>query len=504
MIDLPARVDVIVVGSGPAGAACAAEIAGHGTVLVLEAGPDYGEFGNDRWPTDLLKACDLAESHGWEYTSEATWEERVVPFSRAQVLGGCSSHNGCAAIWGHRLDYDNWAALGNDGWSTEELLPLFQQVSAAMRVRQPSPAEITPFHRLMLDAAVAIGIPAAADLNDLDDPIGIAASPVNIWNGIRWNAGFAFLDPLRSRTDVSISGDSRVLSVTIEKNRATGVRVVKDGQIHKIACSTVVIAGGTYNSPALLMHSGIGPADDLQSLGIPVVADLPGVGRNLHDHPAIYLQYTGSTALQERAELWAQSNWLPEEQTIAKLRSNQTDEAFDIHIYPESGPYAENNTAWDYTIPVACMTPQARGQLRLRSANPNDAPLIDHNYLGDPNGQDLAVLCDGMHIARDLADAANRDGLLGDEFAPGPEVHSDERIRAWIRTNVHHYFHPAGTCRMGPDSDADAVVNARGHVRGIDGLLVADCSVMPQVPRANTNIPAAVIGMRIGRWLANS
>ena len=504
MTDLPTSVDVIVVGSGPAGAACAAELAGSGSILVLEAGPDYGAFDSGCWPADLLEACDLAESHSWEYSSEQTWADRKVQFSRARVLGGCSSHNGCAAIWGHRLDYDNWAALGNDGWSTGELLPLFQQVSNAMRVRQPSAAELLRFTawcwmRLLRLVFRKPMISTTSTIRSAWLPAPPTSGKVSAGH-----AGFAFLDPLRSRPDLTIAGDSRVLSVTFTDGRATGVRMIRNGQTHDIACGTVVIAGGTYNSPSLLLHSGIGPADDLRAPGIPVVADVPGMGHNLHDHPAIYLEYTGSAALQERAELWAQSNWLPEEQTIAKLRSRQTDEAFDIHIYPESGPYAENKTAWDYTIPVACMTPQSRGRLRLRSANPDDAPLIDHNYLGDQAGHDLAVLCDGFQIARDLATAANRDRLLGDEFAPGPEIQSEAQIQTWIRGKVHHYFHPAGTCRMGTDSDPDAVVDARGRVRGIEGLLVADCSIMPQVPRANTNIPAAVVGMRIGRWLARS
>ncbi|HRA47631.1 MAG TPA: GMC family oxidoreductase, partial [Thermomicrobiales bacterium] len=244
MNTVPTSVDCIVIGSGPGGSACAAELANVGSVLVLEAGPDYGPASSGRWPADLLEAFDLAESHGWGYDSGTTYPERVVPFSRARVLGGCSSHNGCAAIWGHRLDYDSWAAAGNPGWATDDLVPLFHAVNQAMRVRQPGPAEITPFHQAMLDAAAVIGIPMATDLNDLDDPLGMAASPVNIWHGIRWNAGFAFLDPIRDRTNVTVLGDALVTRLLFEGMRVSGVEVVINGHVTRISAGTVVVAGG--------------------------------------------------------------------------------------------------------------------------------------------------------------------------------------------------------------------------------------------------------------------
>jgi choline dehydrogenase len=504
MPTLPDSVDIVVIGTGPGGAACASELADSGSLLILEAGPDYGPYDSGRWPADLLEAFDLAESHGWGYTSESTYADRIVPFSRARVMGGCSSHNGCAAIWGHRLDYDNWAALGNPGWTTEDLIPYFAQVNKPMRVRRPAPAEITPFHQLMLDSAKSIGIPMVADLNDLDDPIGMAASPANIWNGIRWNAGFAFIDPIRAKPNVTVVGDALVHRVLFENKRVVGLNVFHDGAIHTIRTSTVVVAGGTYNSPALLLQSGIGPGGDLRKLGIPVTADLPGVGQNLHDHPAVYLEFTGSDRIRETGNAWRAENWYPEEQSIAKLRSSQTTEAFDIHIYPEGGPYADQRTAWNFVLPVACMTPKSRGSLTLRSSNPTDRPRVDHNYLGDPDGHDLAVIADGFQIARQIAGAANTDTLLGEEFSPGANVNSDTEIREWITGHVHHYFHAAGTCKMGPSTDPNAVVDASGNVRGIAGLYIADCSIMPQVPRANTNIPAAVVGAKIGRALAQS
>ena len=505
-VQLPRYADYVIVGAGPGGCAAAAALAqsGSASVLILEAGPDYGPIDSGRWPGDLLEAFDLAETHGWGYDSESTFGSRVVGFSRAKVIGGCSSHNGCAAIWGHRLDYDGWAEMGLDGWSTDELLPLFRAANEAMRVAIPGPSHVTPFHQLMLESAAAAGIPLVADLNDLDEPIGMAPSPANIWNGIRWNAAFAFLDPIRDLPTVTIADNVLVDTVRIENSRATGVHVIHDGASHIIEAGTVVLSGGTYNSPTILMRSGVGREDNLSALEIPVKVDLPGVGRNLHDHPAVYVTHTGSEALKEQMSDWAESNFLPEEQTIAKLRSRYCTEGFDLHIYPESGPYAEGRTTWDFTIPVACMTPEARGSLRLRSTDPTAAPVIDHNYLGDSDGHDRAVLVDGIGIAREIARHANQYGLLGEELEPGPTIAGDDALSEWVTDNVHHYFHAAGTCAMGPAQSPLAVTDARGAVHGVGGLYVADCSVMPTVPRANTNIPAVVVGMRIGRWLAGA
>ncbi|HET7055681.1 MAG TPA: GMC family oxidoreductase N-terminal domain-containing protein [Thermomicrobiales bacterium] len=503
---LPRYADFVVVGAGPGGCAAAAELArsGSASVLVLEAGPDYGPHDSGRWPAELLEAFDLAETHGWGYDSASSYGSRVVSFSRARVVGGCSAHNGCAAIWGHRLDYDGWAAAGNDGWSTDVLLPFFREANEAMRVAIPGPAHITPFHQLMLESAAAAGIPLVADLNDLDEPIGMAPSPANIWNGIRWNAAFAFLDPIRNQANVRIIGDALVDTIQFHDGRVAGVTVVRDGTREFVGAGTVALAGGTYNSPAVLLRSGVGPADQLHALGIDVVADLPGVGQNLHDHPAVYLVHAGSETLKGQMASWAETHFLPEEQTIAKLRSSRCSEAFDLHIYPESGPYAEGRTTWDFTIPVACMTPKARGALRIRSTDPTVPPVLDHNYLGDPDGHDQAVLVEGIGIAREIARNANRYGLLGEELEPGPSIAGDHAVAGWVSDNVHHYFHAAGTCAMGPDNDRAAVVTQRGAVRDVEGLFVADCSVMPVVPRANTNIPAVVVGMRIGRWLAGT
>ncbi len=500
---LPAYADTIVVGAGPAGCALAGRVAAASdeSILLLEAGPDYGAFAAGGWPVDLLNAGVIAATHAWGYTSGNLYPDRRIEFQRARVIGGCSSHNGCAAIWGHRADYDGWAALGNIGWSTAELLPFFTSASNTLRVRIPEPAEITPFHQAVLDAAPAIGIPHVVDLNNFDEEIGIAPSPVNIWNHVRWSGSFAYLDPVRERPNLTIAGDCLVDRLIVDRGRVTGVRVFSSRAPRDIRAGRVVLAAGTYGSPAILLRSGIGPADQLRALGVRTVLDLPGVGRNLHDHPSVQLQFAGTPALVARLEQFETGQFLPEEQTIAKLRSTHATEAFDLHLYPVGGRSSRDHSRWEIQVPIACMTPRSRGSLTLISSEPDAAPRLDHGYLTDPGDLDAAVLADGVEIARDLTSQPELRGLLGAPISPAPTIRRREDVLDWIHASVAHYYHPAGTCKMGPGTDSSAVVDSTGKLHGLEGGYVADCSIMPVIPRANTNIPAAVIGERIASLL---
>ncbi len=493
----------IVVGGGSAGAAVAGILAERGEqVLLLEAGPDYGAYSAGGWPADLCDAGTLARSHDWGFHSEETYPDRRIPFERARVLGGCSSHNGCAAIWGHRADYDAWAAAGNPGWATDDLLPVFQEVSERLRVRIPDQAELTPFQAAWLDAAPAAGIPRVRDLNDLDEPVGMAPSPVNISGAIRWNTAFAYLDPVRDRDNLVIAGDMLVDRVLVDRDRVAGVVVVGLDGPEVVRADRVVLAAGTYGSPAILLRSGVGDPDELRKAGVDARHRLPGVGRNLHDHPSAAVTFAGTPELIAEMTTFAAANWSPEEQTIAKARSSSCQEAFDLHLYPVGGPDADAEDGWSWAIHVACMTPRSRGSLTLRSADPADTPRIDHRYLTDLDGADRRVLVDGVTMAREMAGQPGIRDLLGRETAPGGTVDSSGEIERYIDQTGAHYYHPVGTCKMGPDSDPEAVVDARGRVHGLDNLFVADSAIMPVVPRANTNVPAVVVGARVAGWLA--
>lgn len=502
---LPPHADTIVIGAGTAGAAVAGVLAERSdeSVLLLEAGPDYGPRDSGRWPAALLDARALPTStHDWGYDSGATWSYRTLAFERACVVGGCSAHNGCAEIWGSRLDYDHWMALGNPGWATDDLLPFFRAGAERLRVRRYRDEEITPFHSACLAAAPGAGIPVVDDLNDLDEDVGMATSPVNIVDGVRWNAAFAYLDPVRDRSNLTIAGNVLTDRLIVRGGRVEAVAVVHEGAAVAVRAGRVVVCGGSYGSPAILLRSGIGDAGELRGLGIAPLLDLPGVGRNLHDHPVGGLIFTGTPELERRMTEFGARHWLPEEQTIAKARSTRCGRGFDLHIFPTGG-LGHNGEGWRWIVPIACMTPRSRGALRLAGADAATAPRIDHGYLSDADGNDAQVLLDGIELARSLAAQPALAPLIGDELLPGASITARADLAELLKTYCMHYYHPVGTCRMGPASQRDAVVDARGRVHGLDNAYVADASIIPVIPRANTNMPALVVGLRIAHWLVS-
>jgi choline dehydrogenase len=394
--------------------------------------------------------------------------------------------------------------MGLDGWSTDELQPLFARADERLRVRRYTPDEVTPFQQACLAAAPGAGIPLTADLNDLDDDEGMAPSPVNIVAGTRRNAAFAYLDPVRGLSTLTIAGDCCVDRLVIENGRAGSVRYLGPNGPGTVHAERFVVAGGAYGSPAVLLRSGIGDPDELRAAGVEPTISLPGVGKNLHDHPSVSLTYSGTPELESSMRAFAAERWMPEEQTIAKFRSRhypQAEPGFDLHLYPVGGPDSETASGWHWYFPVACMTPESRGAVTLRSADPSQEPRIDHGYITDPEGHDRAILMEGVRIGRELAAQPALRDLLGEEIEPGLPQKSDADLERWIDGTIAHYYHPVGTCAMGPESDRRAVTDARGRIHGLDNVFVADCSIMPVIPRANTNVPAVVVGERIAGWL---
>jgi choline dehydrogenase len=494
--------DTVVIGGGTAGAAVAARIV-QGTsqaVLLIESGPDYGAFTEGHCPPQLLDARSLPAGHDWNYVNGALTGRPEHPLERARVIGGCSSHNGCAAIWGSRVDYDHWAALGNSGWSADELLPFFKLASETLRVKRISPSEVTPWQQACLETAAKIGIPHVADLNNLDEDIGMSTSPVNIVDGVRWNTGFAYLDPIRDNTRLTIQGQIQVDRLRLEGNRVISLEAIGPEGPITIEAGRFIVCAGTYGSPAILLRSGMGPTSELGALGIETKLDL-AVGKNLHDHPAVYLKYSGTPQLVESMlDFVAKGGVLFSEQTIAKFRSKYCTAAYDLHLFPVGGQFMDGADSWEFLLPVANMTPLSRGSVQLTSADPFETLKIDTAYLSDPEGRDLTILWNGIELVRDYACQAPLAGLIGEEIAPTVNYKTPENVR---QDNLH-YYHPVGTCKMGPESDPAAVVDARGKVHGVDNLYVADASIIPVVPRANTNIPALVVGERIAAWLTQA
>jgi choline dehydrogenase len=494
----PLSCDVVVLGGGTAGCVVAGRLAAESDaeVVVLEAGPDYGPRDSGRWPADLLDGGALVSSHSWGYDTGRLHPLRgTVELPRARVIGGCSSHNGCIAAVGCAEDYDGWARIAGDArWSADALRPLFARALERLRVRYYGEDEVGPFHRACLEAAATLGLPRADDLGDLDGGVGFGIEPVNVDGGVRVNTAFAYLDPARSRPNLRVV--DRALCDRLEP-AADGVEVIarRDGGELRVRGQVAVLAAGSYGSPAVLLRSGIGDPAALAPHGIRVVHDLRGVGRNLHDHPLVELDFAGSDRLREALAEAAAERFVPEEQTLGKLRSSRASGPYDLHLVPVAAP--EHSLLAGRTIlAVGAMEPRSRGRLTLASADPDVPPLMDHGYLTDSH--DVAVLLEGSERARELAATEPLRSLVGDELVRDLDL--EDALR---RTHVH-YYHPVGTCALGPAGDELAVCDARGRLHGLDRVVVADCSLMPVVPRANTNVPAVVIGERIADELLAS
>lgn len=490
--------DVIVVGGGSGGATVAGRLIEAGVaVTLLEAGPDYGHRTSGRWPTEILDATMLATTHDWNYASGPVTGRASWTFERARIMGGCSSHNGAIAAVGHRSDYDGW---GLRGWTTDDLRPIFTRVLERMRVRTYTLAEAGPFHARCLEAAVSAGWPVdtstfAADLCDLDAGQNFGLEPVNVFEGVRWNSAFAYLDPVRSSHRLTLLDHALVDRVDHHPTHVV-VHFVRDGRRETRSAEVVVLAGGVYGTPLVLQRSGIGPSEHLRAVGIAPTHHLPAVGQNLHDHPMIHASRELGPELEQWLAEASASGFVPEEQTLGKACSSlASDGIYDLHLFPVCVSTQTQMTDGRALVEVACVAPESRGQIMVSGPDPDAHPVIDHRYLSDPEDHDLTALRDGLIIAEELLDQPSLTSVLVE--AP----HRDRSDEA-IRRDVQHYYHPVGTAAMGSDAAA-SVCDAEGRVHGLDRLVVADASLMPRIPRANTNIPAIVVGERIAELLLN-
>jgi choline dehydrogenase len=323
---------------------------------------------------------------------------------------------------------------------------------------------------------------------------------VNVVDGVRWNTAFAYLDPARGRPSLTVVGGALADRLLIERDRVVGALLVLGRERVEVRAERTVLCAGSYGSPAILLRSGVGDPDELRALGIEPRHALPGVGRNLHDHPAAELVYGGSRELERRTDAFAARRFAPVEQSIAKARSSLAAGPFDLHVYPVGGQ-TPDGAGFDWRIPVACMEPRSRGRLRLRSADPEALPRLDHGFLADSAGHDLETLVQGLQLVREVAAQPPLCDLLGAELGPSAGAADAQALRQFVRREFVHYYHPVGTCRMGAAGDPEAVVDGRGALLGLDGAWIADCSIMPVVPRANTNVPAVVVGERVARTL---
>jgi len=320
---------------------------------------------------------------------------------------------------------------------------------------------------------------------------------------VRWNTAFAYLDDVRHLPNLTICGHALVDRLTVSGSRALAVHVGRSGAWKEIHADWVILAAGAYGTPAILQRSGVGPARALRRLRIEPVIDTH-VGENLHDQAFISLEFAGSDELLEHMRGFEREHgWAPDEQVLMKARSSVADEAFDLHVFPWSPPSDDGRTRRWY-LGGACLTPRSRGTLEITSSDPERQPRIDNAFLSDADGDDIAALRSLVGLLRRLSAAPSVEGLLGGELGPSRSAHSDRDVDEFLRREVGHYWHPQGTCKMGPDTDPTAVCTPQGRVRGLDNVLVADCSLVPEAPRGFPMLPTIAIAEQVTGWLVQT
>jgi choline dehydrogenase len=514
--------DYIVVGAGSAGSAVAHRLSADPAhrVLLLEAGPPSHPLSRFPFGARALIANPLAN---WCYTAEpeANTNGRRVPVPRGKLLGGSSSINGLVFVRGQRQDYDTWAQMGNKGWSYDDVLPVFKRLesyegggddeyrgrSGPLRVTYPD--EKGPLYDALVEAAGQIGIPHNPDYNGASQE-GISFSQATIARGRRMSTAYCYLDPIKHRRNLTIETGALTEGLVLDGKRCTGVRYSVNGQKREARAShEVVVCAGTINSPQILELSGIGQPGRLQALGIEVKHSLNGVGENLRDHYAPRTRWAvgkpgityndkakglGLAAIALKYALTRKGLMgIPTAPMRAFVKSRAGLEAPDVLLGWVPLLYEANykiSKQQGFTCYAHVMRPESKGSVHISAADPTKPPAINFNFLS--SAPDAEITIRAIRIARELMTAPAMQAIDTTEIAPGSEKQSDEDILEWVRAVGETTYHPVGTCKMGPDDMA--VVDDRLRVRGLQGLRVADASIMPTLISGNTNAPSIMIG----------
>ena len=525
--------DYIIVGAGSAGSVLANRLSASGdhSVLVLEAGRESHPW--SRVPVGFAKLIENPAAN-WLYESEPEEASggRRIPVPRGKLLGGSSSINGMVFVRGQSQDYDQWAQLGNRGWSYRDVLPIFREMESyqgdgddeyrgrdgLLKVNEN--IESGEIYDKLIAAAAEVGIDYTKDYNGASQD-GIGMTQATIRNGRRMSTAYCYLDPARSRSNLKIQANALTERLTFEGKRCTGVRYQLGGQTHEAtARREVIVSAGSINSPQLLELSGIGQAEHLQALGIDVLHELKGVGENLRDHYSPRMKWSvprelGLTYNDKGRGLglaWQALKYaftdkgllgLPASPIRAYVRTREGLEAPDAAI--SWIPFLANENFQLHkqsgiTAITHVLRSDSTGNIHVTSNDPGTPPAIRFNFLSAQT--DREILLESMRITRRIMNAGPMADVSKDEMAPGVDTQSDDDLLEWVKHNAETTYHPVGTCKMG--SDPMAVVDDQLRVHGIEGLRVADASIMPTLTSGNTNAPSIMIGEKASRMVLSA
>jgi choline dehydrogenase len=529
--------DFIVIGAGSAGSVVAARLSEIGSkrILLLEAGPK---------DSVLLKAFGLGyyfdqSRFEWAYWSEPdpSRNMRSDHWRRGKVVGGTGSINGMNYVRGTRADYDRWAAMGNTGWSADDVMPIFRDLERCVPRYEtpPDPAirgmsgpipvrEVHYCHPLteaFLKSAQAVGFPRTADYNGAVQE-GVARGQFNQVRGFRRTSADEVLKPALKRGNLRLITEAHVHRLVVKDHRVMGVVFDHRGMLCDARADRVVLCGGAINTPQLLMLSGIGDAKALRDHGINVVLDRARVGRNLMEHPLVRTAFRSSIPTYNPSEGFLQKvgfliDFLchgcgpiatpAEGQAFLRTSPDQTAPDVQMHFAPLAAIFSGDTSGSkrnvnilpfpSFSVHINKSYPKSRGQIRLASGNPKAAPLIEPNLMADE--RDITTLVGGLRLLRRIVAAKPLAGMVTEHIEPGPGLVSDDDLAAYVRDNASLAYHPAGTCGMGVEEEA--VVTPELKVRGLDNLWIADASVMPDQVSGNINAAAMMIGEKLGRQL---
>ena len=521
------RYDVIVVGGGAAGSVVAGRLAEdvNTSVLLLEAGKDYPDF--DHLPDEIkFGHTRYAESpdseHNWALRGIITEEQGESHVAQGKVIGGGSSINGQAMQRGFPEDFDSWAALGNEEWSYARTLPFYKKMETdldiqddyhgtdgPMPVRRRQSDPWSDIQRAFHEACLAEGFGHNVDTNG-PNPAGVGVTPTNNLDGVRMSSAIAYLNPRRHQLNLNVRGGVYVRRILFDGSRAVGVEAESGGEVFALEAERIVLCAGAIRSPQLLMLSGIGDREQLEKFGIPLIRELPGVGRSLWNHLSAHITFkvkdgkTLTTGLDApHFSLHYTSAGSAEAYDMALKTSTVVDERTE-RVPGLRSKYLSGDVPPERAARISCTLglPEGSGYVRLASADPGVQPSFNYCYLQHPG--DARRVREGLRFAARLLESEAYADVVDYRISPTEEILADDdALDLWIRRTVSTARHVSGTCRMGPDTDSTAVVDQYCRVKGVQQLWVADASVVPRIPRSGGMHPTALmIGERVAAWMA--